>query len=79
MKRATLWKAALGLVIGSLLAVTVAAQTYPARQIELVVPFSPGGSTDAMARIVAPRLSQELGVPVVVVNKPGAGGAIGTS
>jgi tripartite-type tricarboxylate transporter receptor subunit TctC len=78
MKRATLWKAALGLALGSALAGTGFAQGYPARQVELVVPFSPGGSTDAMARIVAPRLSQELGVPVVVVNKPGAGGAIGT-
>jgi len=54
-------------------------QPYPDKQIELVVPFSPGGSTDAMARIVAPRLSQELGVPVVILNKPGAGGAIGTN
>lgn len=54
-------------------------QPFPNKQIELVVPFSPGGSTDAMARIVAPRLSQELGVPVVILNKPGAGGAIGTN
>lgn len=79
MKRATFLKAGLAVVVGSALAGPVLAQTYPARQVELVVPFSPGGSTDAMARIVAPRLSQELGVPVVVVNKPGAGGAIGTS
>ena len=55
------------------------AQAYPSKPIELIVPFSPGGSTDAMARIVAPRLSQELGVAVVVVNKPGAGGSIGTN
>lgn len=58
---------------------TASAQKYPDHQIELVVPFSPGGSTDAMARLVAPKLSQDMGVPVVVVNKPGAGGAIGTS
>ena len=55
------------------------AQAYPSKPIELVVTFSPGGSTDAMARIVGPRLSQELNAPVVIVNKPGAGGAIGTS
>ncbi len=55
------------------------AQPYPGKAIELVVPFSPGGSTDAMARIVGPRLSLELNTPVVIVNKPGAGGAIGTS
>lgn len=55
------------------------AKSWPDRQIELVVPFSPGGSTDAMARLAAPRLSEILGVSVVVLNKPGAGGAIGTS
>ena len=48
------------------------------RSIELVVPFSPGGSTDAMARMAAPKLAEHLGVPVVVVNKGGAGGLIGT-
>jgi tripartite-type tricarboxylate transporter receptor subunit TctC len=79
MKVATLWKVTLGLAVGCTAAGASFAQGYPVRQVELVVPFSPGGSTDAMARIVAPRLSQELGVPVVVVNKPGAGGAIGTN
>ncbi|MGD9941634.1 MAG: tripartite tricarboxylate transporter substrate binding protein [Burkholderiaceae bacterium] len=49
------------------------------RAIELVVPFAPGGSTDSMARLAAPKLAQQLGVPVAVVNKPGAAGLIGTS
>lgn len=58
---------------------SAAQQDFPNRQIELVVPYGPGGGTDAMARIVGPRLSELLKVPVVVVNKPGAAGAIGTS
>ena len=60
----------------SLAAWSAAAQDFPSRPIELVVPYAPGGSTDAMARIVAPRVSDLLKVPVVVVNKPGASGVI---
>jgi tripartite-type tricarboxylate transporter receptor subunit TctC len=55
------------------------AQQYPDHAIELIVPYAPGGSTDAMARLVAPRLSELLKVPVVVSNRAGAGGAIGTA
>lgn len=55
------------------------AEDFPSRSIELVVPYAPGGSTDVMARLVAPQLSEQLKVPVVVVNRAGAGGAIGTS
>ncbi|WP_425283867.1 tripartite tricarboxylate transporter substrate binding protein [Lihuaxuella thermophila] len=49
---------------------------YPAKQIEYVVPFAPGGGTDLVARAVAEYLSEEWGQPVVVVNKPGGGGAV---
>ena len=55
------------------------AQTWPARSIRLVVPFPPGGLIDNMARLVGSRLSQELGQPVVVENKPGAGGNLGAA
>ena len=67
------------LLVAALLALgNAAAQDFPSRQIELVVPYGAGGSTDAMARIVGQRVAELLKVPVVVVNKPGASGAIGT-
>jgi tripartite-type tricarboxylate transporter receptor subunit TctC len=53
------------------------AQTYPSRPITLVVPFPPGGSTDAAARIMAERMRIPLGQPVVIENAGGAGGSIG--
>ena len=55
------------------------AETYPSKPIKFIVPWSPGGATDAIARIIAQPLSQELGVAVVVDNRAGAGGNIGTA
>src|SRR6059058_2280496 len=52
------------------------AQTYPSRPITLVVPFPPGGSTDAAARIMAERMRATLGQSVVIENIGGAGGSI---
>ena len=54
----------------------VHAQTYPSRQITLVVPFPPGGSTDVAARIMAERMRAPLGQPVIIENIGGAGGSI---
>jgi tripartite-type tricarboxylate transporter receptor subunit TctC len=53
------------------------AQAYPSRPITLVVPFPPGGSTDAAARIMAERMRAPLGQPIVIENVGGAGGSIG--
>jgi tripartite-type tricarboxylate transporter receptor subunit TctC len=55
------------------------AQTYPARTITLIVPFPAGGATDVVARALAKGLSERLGQSVVIDNRPGANGAIGTA
>jgi tripartite-type tricarboxylate transporter receptor subunit TctC len=55
------------------------AQAFPSRTITIVVPYSPGSTSDLLPRAIAPHLSQSLGVPVVVENRPGAGGNIGAA
>ncbi len=76
MKRVTLSLLAMGVAL--LAPSLVPAQTdYPKRQVELIVPFPPGGPNDTAARIIQPQLSADLGVPVVIVNKSGGGGALG--
>jgi tripartite-type tricarboxylate transporter receptor subunit TctC len=60
-----------------LLAGSAAAQTYPAKPIRLICPFPPGGVADVVARVMAQRMSESLGQPVVVENRTGASGTIG--
>jgi tripartite-type tricarboxylate transporter receptor subunit TctC len=66
--------AALALLAGI---VSAQAQTYPSRQITIVVPFPPGGSTDTAARIMAEKMRPILGQPIIIENVGGAGGSIG--
>ena len=67
-----------GLAAGAVLAASAAiAQTYPERQITMVVPFSAGGPTDTVGRLIAERMSADLGQQVIVENVGGAGGTLG--
>ena len=54
------------------------ADDWPSRPLRMVVPFTPGGSTDILGRVVAQRIGATLGRQVVVENRPGAGGSVGT-
>ena len=67
----TAWLLGCGLTLGAM------AQTFPSKPIRMIVPFPAGGTTDIVARILAQRMSETMGQPVVVENKAGAGGAIG--
>ena len=68
---------AAGLAVAAALGGPAAAQPYPARGVEIVVPFVPGGGTDLIARATADYLGKKWGQPMLVVNKPGGGGVIG--
>ena len=60
-----------------LVATSAAAQSWPTRQVQLVVPYAPGGVVDFIGRTIGQRLAQQVGQPVVIDNRPGAGGMIG--
>lgn len=51
---------------------------YPTKPIKVIVPFAPGGATDVLARVLAEKMAAGLGQPLVIDNKPGAAGIIGT-
>jgi tripartite-type tricarboxylate transporter receptor subunit TctC len=72
-----LYQYLIGAVLG-LLAMQLAAQPYPNKPISLVVPQAAGGTNDIVARLVAPAFGEAIGASVVVENRPGAGGNIGT-
>jgi tripartite-type tricarboxylate transporter receptor subunit TctC len=69
----------LGAIAAGLAAPALAQPAWPSGPIRIVAPFPPGGSTDALARLLQPALTQSLGVPVVVENRAGASGALGTA
>ena len=79
MHHSNTWRRLVLLAVLSILASNGWAQVdnWPSKPIRLIVTFPPGGSSDAAARIVAPRLAERLGQPVVVDNRPGAGGGVG--
>src|SRR5688500_9022704 len=58
-------------------AATTLAQGYPSRPVRIVVPFTPGTGMDIIARNVGPKLSERIGQPVVIDNRPGASGNLG--
>ncbi len=63
-------------LIASLAASTADAETYPARTVTFLTPFSAGSATDAVARVIAQALQEQLGQPFVVENRAGAGGLL---
>ncbi|MEA3195315.1 MAG: hypothetical protein QOD26_3648 [Betaproteobacteria bacterium] len=71
-------KQAMAFVLGLLAAFAASAQDWPAKPIHFIVPYPPGGGTDVIARIVQSRLSEQLGQAIVIENRGGAGGALGT-
>jgi len=75
----TMRLAAAGMAASSVLcASTALAQPWPAKPIRMIIPFPPGGATDLIGRLAAQRLTESLGQPVLVENRGGAGGSIGT-
>ncbi|MGZ8268533.1 MAG: tripartite tricarboxylate transporter substrate binding protein [Burkholderiales bacterium] len=63
--------------LASSLAAGASAQTYPAKPVRIIVPYAPGGSTDVIFRLLAPRLGEILGQQVIIDNRPGAASTIG--
>jgi len=72
-------KKILFLVLGLVAAMAASAADWPTKPVRLIVPYPPGGGTDVIARIVQPRLAEALGQSIVIENRGGAGGALGTA
>src|SRR5689334_18485182 len=75
----TTWRAVLTFVLALPAFAAVAQPAFPTGPVTIVVGFTPGGSNDVIARTLAPKLGEILGVTVLVENKPGASGAVGTA
>src|SRR5690606_1406341 len=79
MKPHKLWLLATVVAILPLGSSVAAQDSFPAKPINLIVGFPPGGGADILARTIAPRLEAELGTSVIIDNKPGASGIIATA
>jgi tripartite-type tricarboxylate transporter receptor subunit TctC len=66
------------IILGASSSIAAAAEDYPTRPIRIIIPFTPGGPTDVLARIMSPKLTELLGASIVVDTRPGANGIIGT-
>ena len=77
MKRVFYARAA-AMLLAAILPASAAAQAFPSKPLKIIVPYSPGGTTDLLARLVGQKLSERFGQPVIVDNKPGANGMIGS-
>src|SRR5580698_2054629 len=78
INRRTLLRLSQAAVLCGLTSEEARAEDYPSRSITLLVPFTPGGSVDLIGRLAAAKVADSLGQPVVVLNLPGASGAIAT-
>src|SRR4051812_5182124 len=67
------------LVLSALFSISAHAQPFPSKPLRIIVPFPAGGTTDIVARLVAQRMQENLGQPVLVENQGGAGGTIGAA
>src|SRR6476620_9856263 len=67
----------LAVLLAALVASPAQAQSYPTRPIRLIVPFAAGGAVDVLARLLGGKLSDQVGQPVIVEHRPGAGGTLG--
>src|SRR5260221_4994963 len=65
-------------ILALLVCSAVSAQSFPTRPVHIVIGFPPGGGIDTVARLLGPRMSESLGQPVVIDNRPGGGGVLGT-
>src|SRR5688572_38551 len=79
MSRIPILRLPAAVLIGSALSFGAAAQSWPNKPIKFLVPFAAGGVADVVTRAVTPKLSEALGQPIVVENKGGAAGTLGTS
>lgn len=78
VKRALRALSAMLLALGALLAPAAVAQNFPSKPIQIIVPVGAGGINDIISRLIGQKLSERWGQPVVILNRPGAGGIIGT-